>query len=710
MADFTLSAKITGDASSFDKAIKGAESSLSNLGKLSSDLGNKLTKYITKPALAAGTALAGITLVKGWNRLTALDEARAKLKAIGNTAEDVEQIMNDALASVKGTAFGMDEAATTAASAVAAGIEPGKELEKYLTAVADAAAVAGTDMESMGAIFNKVATQGKANNEVLQQLAEKGIPIYQYLAEETGKTAEEIFEMSSNGEIDLATFQRAVETHISGAAVAMGDATLTGAIDNLMASISRIGANFLGSADDASTFGGQVREIIIDLRKNVLEPLEAKAADLGKVFGKFFTDTVDRVKSFITSFQEMNEATDGALGKLTAFGSVALVALGPVLKIIGGIATSMESGLLSTLGKLVPGFSKLLGPIAAVAAAIALMWKNSETFRDGVMSVIANIIPAVESIFSAIMSLIDALLPAISKIATVVGNVVGTIMRIVAPIISFLGSISVAIIEGFTYLIEFIIDLMGKAKDFIIGVWDSIKEKFESFSNFLSAVFATDWSEAFGFIGDLMNGLFTSISNIWNSIKKIFSGIVDFIAGAFTGDWKRAWDGIRGIFSGIWDGLVAIVKTPINGIISLINGVIGAINKISIKLPDWLPDDLGGKKLGFNIKKIPYLAQGTNNFQGGFAVINERGGELVSLPDGTQVIPHDISVQYAREAARANSVNSIDLTGILEGVIINVYSQTNVDGTPLMQKSADYTIKKITNQQRSNMRMRGQLV
>ena len=82
----------------------------------------------------------------------------------------------------------------------------------------------------------------------------------------------------------------------------------------------------------------------------------------------------------------------------------------------------------------------------------------------------------------------------------------------------------------------------------------------------------------------------------------------------------------------------------------------------------------------------------------------------MSLPDGTQVIPHDISVQYAREAARANSVNSIDLSGILEGVIINVYSQTNVDGTPLMQKSADYTIKKITNQQRSNMRMRGQLV
>jgi tape measure domain-containing protein len=651
MADFTLSAKITGDASSFDKAIKGAESSLSNLGKLSSDLGNKLTKYITKPALAAGTALAGITLVKGWNRLTALDEARAKLKAIGNTAEDVEQIMNDALASVKGTAFGMDEAATTAASAVAAGIEPGKELEKYLTAVADAAAVAGTDMESMGAIFNKVATQGKANNEVLQQLAEKGIPIYQYLAEETGKTAEEIFEMASNGEIDLATFQRAVETHISGAAVAMGDATLTGAIDNLMASISRIGANFLGSADDASTFGGQVREIIIDLRKNVLEPLEAKAADLGKVFGKFFADTVDRVKSLITSFQEMNEATDGALGKFTAFGSAALVALGPVLKIVGGIVTSMESGLLSTLGKLVPGFSKLLGPISAVATAIALMWKNSEIFRDGVLSVIAAVMPIIENLFSAIMSMIDALSPAISQIATIVGNVVGAIMQILSPLISFIGNTVASLIE--------------------------------------------EISGALGHVADIFN--------------KVFGGIIDFITGVFTGNWKKAWKGISSIFSGIWDGLVAIVKTPINGIIGLINGVIGGINSISVKIPDWVPG-LGGKKLGFNIGKIPYLAQGTDNFQGGFAVINERGGELVSLPDGTQVIPHDISVQYAREAARANSVNSIDLTGILEGVIINVYSQTNVDGTPLMQKSADYTIKKIANQQRGNMRMRGQLV
>lgn len=51
-------------------------------------------------------------------------------------------------------------------------------------------------------------------------------------------------------------------------------------------------------------------------------------------------------------------------------------------------------------------------------------------------------------------------------------------------------------------------------------------------------------------------------------------------------------------------------------------------------------------------KKIPQFANGVDNFRGGFAVINENDrGELVNLPNGSQVIPHDISLKYAEEAA-----------------------------------------------------------
>lgn len=50
--------------------------------------------------------------------------------------------------------------------------------------------------------------------------------------------------------------------------------------------------------------------------------------------------------------------------------------------------------------------------------------------------------------------------------------------------------------------------------------------------------------------------------------------------------------------------------------------------------------------------QIPQFANGVDNFKGGFAIINENDrGELVNLPNGSQVIPHDISLRYAEEAA-----------------------------------------------------------
>ena len=191
MADYTLSAKITGDSSGFDKALSAAQKAVNNfsnkfdsIGKKITSVGDSLTNKITKPALAAGTALAGITIAKGFGRLVGIDDARAKLQGLGHDAQTIETIMDSALTSVKGTSFGLDEAATTAANAVAAGIKPGQELTKYLSMTADAAAIAGTSMSEMGSIINKVQTGQTVYTEDLEQLADRGLPVYQWLAEE----------------------------------------------------------------------------------------------------------------------------------------------------------------------------------------------------------------------------------------------------------------------------------------------------------------------------------------------------------------------------------------------------------------------------------------------------------------------------------------------------------------------------------------------
>lgn len=220
-------------------------------------------------------ALTGLTLAKGFNRLTGIDDAKAKLKGLGHDAESVTEIMNSAMESVKGTSYGMDAAATTAASAVAAGIQPGKELTRYLSLTADAAAIAGASMADMGSIINKVQTSQIAYTDDLNQLADRGLPIYQWLAEAAGITAAQVKEMASEGQISSQMFLDAIEKNIGGAAKIKGESSFTAAISNIGASISRIGANFLDAGGKGGGFFSTLKPMLTDFNnfiRNFLLP------------------------------------------------------------------------------------------------------------------------------------------------------------------------------------------------------------------------------------------------------------------------------------------------------------------------------------------------------------------------------------------------------------------------------------------------------
>ena len=195
-------------AKGFKSALTKELSGIDGLGKsLGSSTGSKFKSGFSSAikgafkvaSVAAGVAAAGLgaTLASGFQRLTGIEEAQAKLLGLGNTTEDVALIMDNALSAVRGTAFGMADAATISASAVAAGIKPGEELARYLKITADAAYIAGAGLDEMGSILNKATTSGKAQNDVLGQLAERGIPIYQMLGEQAGLAAGEIFDLAS---------------------------------------------------------------------------------------------------------------------------------------------------------------------------------------------------------------------------------------------------------------------------------------------------------------------------------------------------------------------------------------------------------------------------------------------------------------------------------------------------------------------------------
>lgn len=272
---------------------------------------------------ALGGLAGGFNVLNlGMNRLTGIENAQASLRGLGHEADAVESIMNDALASVKGTAFGLDEAVTVAASAVASGVKPGQDLERTLRLVGDAATIARTDMASMGAIFNKVAADGRVQGDVLRQLSDRGIPILQLLADEMGVTAEEVRKLASDSAIDFATFQNAIEKGMGGAALEAGE-TFTGAMANMRAALGRLGAEILrGPFDSApamiSNITGHI-DTATDAVKGIVDYL--RSGEVSKAFTEVFGVDTDRSNRLIANLDRvrhiMRQVRDG-IGELQA--------------------------------------------------------------------------------------------------------------------------------------------------------------------------------------------------------------------------------------------------------------------------------------------------------------------------------------------------------------------------------------------------------
>ena len=116
---------------------------------------------------------------------------------------------------------------------------------------------------------------------------------------------------------------------------------------------------------------------------------------------------------------------------------------------------------------------------------------------------------------------------------------------------------------------------------------------------------------------------------------------------------------MKNIFKGAFEALSAIAKRPLNAVIALVNTAIGGLNKVSVKIPSWVPGKYGGKTFGINIPKIPMLAKGTQNWKGGVAQVHEKGGEIIDLPKGTRVWPHDESVRKAQKEGKKQIIYQV---------------------------------------------------
>lgn len=150
--------------------------------------------------------------------------------------------------------------------------------------------------------------------------------------------------------------------------------------------------------------------------------------------------------------------------------------------------------------------------------------------------------------------------------------------------------------------------------DFIMSVVNGALEIYNKFIAPLVEYLLEKLAPAWSFLSQLVIGvagtIIGTISDLITGLIEILTGLVDFIVGIFTGNWQKAWEGVASVFKGIWDGIWGVAKGIINLIIDALNSFIAGINKLQFDVPEWVPV-IGGKQWGFDIPKIPPLAQGT---------------------------------------------------------------------------------------------------
>ena len=158
-------------------------------------------------------------------------------------------------------------------------------------------------------------------------------------------------------------------------------------------------------------------------------------------------------------------------------------------------------------------------------------------------------------------------------------------------------------------------------------------------------------------------------------IKAAFNAGVSWFNDVFVAGLSNGMSALGSFFANVWEGIKSGVAGACEFIRSTINTIIGLINGLSFTVPDWVPG-FGGSTFSMN---IPLLFTGTEDWKGGLAKIHDQGGEIVDLPSGTRVIPHDKSVREARDMGRLegaaytknhNATTNINISKLADSVTV----------------------------------------
>lgn len=602
---------------------KGAVSAgMSAIGKICSSAASAfkgISTAIVGVGAGATVMLGKLAVTGGFNRALSIEDARAKLKGLGHDAGSIDEIMNNALASVKGTAYGLGDAATTASQLVASGVKQGDQLTSVLKTVGDSAQISGRDFTEMGSIFSKVAASNKLQGEQVNQILDSGIPILQFLAKHYGITAEEAQKMVSSGKVDFENFAAAMQENLGGAAQSAGG-TFKGAMANVKAALSRLGEKAMTPVlnglrdifnaaiplvDAVTTKLTPVFEQWGDLVSNTIAPMIVGAFEKitavlnGDSFSGFSsgimaaipvvgslvaaiggTGLLGTISELVSNIPIVGTALSGLVGESSLLSGALKLLGGPVgivlsllaglvmispklQQTLGQVAGTVGSSLLAAFTTLAPVMQDIFGKLAQAASEI---FPVLEDCLSQLFSVVGEVVAQLVSVEASILQpILDCISQLIEPLTNIITTILPPLTTILSGLVELIGSVLAFIMQLFAGINSFLIPI-------ILAVIQGVSDLLTQCSPWLDQLGST-FETVLDLIGDALEAVGGALNRFMSVAGYVIGQVVQFLASTLEPAFAAMAPFISGIVASV-NQVIGSIAQIVQGVVNLVAGLI----------------------------------------------------------------------------------------------------------------------------------------
>lgn len=453
MPDQTLSVKVTGDASNYKKAMRGAESVTEKFSNTADNLGSKLAGGLAKGFKVAASAIAGVSAALGAGAVAGvkynatIEQYETSFEVMTGSAEKAAEVVERLKKIGAETPFELPELADATQLLMNYGFTADEAIDRMMM-LGDISQGSADKMQRIATAYGQMSSAGKVQLEDIKQMIEAGFNPLQEISESTGESMESLYERISDGSLAVEEITESMQRATSEGgkyfqSMEKQSQTLNGLISTLK--------------DNAQQLLGEVVQPISDSIRTELLPAAIDTVDelsnafkanglegLVKEVGDALSDAVTGVA------QAAPDMIDAAVDVIEGFIDGIKKNKNKLLRAGGEIATSLANGIADLLPK------EISRPIKKAIDAI------SDSFKSG-----------------GLRKAVDSFGKVLEKLSAFIGGIAEDVLPLLTGALDFLG-------ENFEIVAELAVDLLGaimalKAVEGVSDIIEGLSGKFYKF-------------------------------------------------------------------------------------------------------------------------------------------------------------------------------------------------------------------------------------